>query len=496
MPRDSAERMRADINAAEEIGWSLPDMGVLRLYRRPPPPLPLGVFGPWDTWIAEQAEAAACPVDYVAGPLLAAVSALIGNARWPQAGGSWSEPPHLWAASVGDSGTGKSPGGDGLLGKVLPVVEHNMRADFPDLLQEWKASAEMVKAREEQWRSEVRDAQKAGKAPPPPGPEPQEPRLRQNDVTIERVASLLATTALKGLLIVRDELAGWICGMNAYNDSGRAFWIEAFGGRQYRVERQKNPEPIIVPHLAVAVSGGVQPERLTKILAEADDGLLSRILWCWPEPVPFALSHRPPRTDWAIEALDRLRLLDLRPGDPAEPIPVPLGHEALAMLEKFGRDMQKRGRRPRGNRRAFLGDATGLALRLSLVLEFLWWCGEGGMAAPPTQIGLKAFAAAACLMTDYFVPMAERVFGDAGATEQDRNAATLARWIIEKKPAEVYVRNLLREVRLPGLTTAEKIHAAAKVLVEADWLCDPPKGDGHRGRAAYAINPQVWGMSP
>jgi hypothetical protein len=315
-------------------------------------------------------------------------------------------------------------------------------------------------------------------------------------VTIERVASLLATTALKGLLIVRDELAGWICGMNAYNDSGRAFWIEAFGGRQYRVERQKNPEPIIVPHLAVAVSGGVQPERLTKILAEADDGLLSRILWCWPEPVPFALSHRPPRTDWAVEALDRLRLLDLRPGDPAEPIPVPLGHEALAMLEKFGRDMQKRATSAGGLMRSALGKARGLALRLSLVLEFLWWCGEGGMAAPPTQIGLKAFAAAACLMTDYFVPMAERVFGDAGATEQDRNAATLARWIIEKKPAEVYVRNLLREVRLPGLTTAEKIHAAAKVLVEADWLCDPPKGDGHRGRAAYAINPQVWGMSP
>ena len=58
------------------------------------------------------------------------------------------------------------------------------------------------------------------------------------------------------------------------------------------------------------------------------------------------------------------------------------------------------------------------------------------------------------------------------------------------------MRNLLREVRLPGLTTAEKIHAAAKVLVEADWLRDPPKGDGHRGRAAYAISPQVWEMSP
>ena len=105
----SAERARTAF-APDESGWSFPDMGVLRLYRRAPPSLPLKVFGPWEAWIAEQGEAAACPVSYVAGPLLAAASALIGNARWPQAGGSWSEPPHIWVAAVGDSGTGKSPG--------------------------------------------------------------------------------------------------------------------------------------------------------------------------------------------------------------------------------------------------------------------------------------------------------------------------------------------------------------------------------------------------
>ena len=82
----SAERARTAF-APDESGWSFPDMGVLRLYRRAPPSLPLKVFGPWEAWIAEQREAAACPVSYVAGPLLAAASALIGNARWPQAGG-------------------------------------------------------------------------------------------------------------------------------------------------------------------------------------------------------------------------------------------------------------------------------------------------------------------------------------------------------------------------------------------------------------------------
>src|SRR5881394_2671257 len=99
--------------------WDEPDMRVLRLHRRPAPPLPLDVFGPaWRRWIERTAEAAACPPDNVAGPLLASASALIGNARWAQETPGWAEPPHLWVAVVGDSGTGKSPGADSLMRDV------------------------------------------------------------------------------------------------------------------------------------------------------------------------------------------------------------------------------------------------------------------------------------------------------------------------------------------------------------------------------------------
>src|SRR5689334_2246241 len=66
--------------------WPEPDMRVLRLNRRPPPQFPLQVLGSgWDLWIAETAEAAACPSDYVAMALLSSASALIGNARWAAA---------------------------------------------------------------------------------------------------------------------------------------------------------------------------------------------------------------------------------------------------------------------------------------------------------------------------------------------------------------------------------------------------------------------------
>jgi len=485
------------------LEWGKPDMSVLRLGRRAPPALPLDVFGPeWERWIVSAAEAAAAPPDYVALPLIAGASALIGHARWAQATPGWSEPPHIWAASVGDSGSAKSPGADSLLRDVLPVIEQRMLGDFPEKLREWKVAAEIHGLAQERWKTDVRQAQTSRKAPPLPpaehlSPEPQAPRLRQSDVTVEKVATLLATAAPKGLLIVRDELAGWLLGLSAYNDAGRAFWIEAYGGRSYRVERQKTPEPIIVPRLAVAVTGTTQPERLAQMFRDSDDGLLGRFVWGWPDPLPvFRLSQTSPASEWAIEALDRVRLLDLGPGrepnDPPRPIMVQLSPAAVAMMQAFGQDMQRCQQEAGGLLRSAFGKARGLALRLSLALEMLHWCGRDSMEPPPVQIGDRAFGSACDLVADYFMPMAERVFGDAAATQAERNAATLARWIVRERAKEVHVRTLQRTVRLPGLNTAGLIHAAAEVLIEADWLAAAGRNmEAGRPRAAYTVNPAV-----
>ena len=184
-PPNGAGAARRITNEAPEMTardlWPEPDMEVLRLHRRPPPTLPIEVFGDeWALWIATAAEAAACPVDYVAAPLLATVSALIGHARWAQATPGWAEPPHLWIGAVGDSGNGKSPGADCLIRDVLPVIERKMLGDFPDRLLTWRATSEFEKAAAERWQHEVRKAEKEGTpAPLPPigtaGPEPQAP---------------------------------------------------------------------------------------------------------------------------------------------------------------------------------------------------------------------------------------------------------------------------------------------------------------------------------
>jgi hypothetical protein len=53
---------------------------------------------------------------------------------------------------------------------------------------------------------------------------------------------------------------------------------------------------------------------------------------------------------------------------------------------------------------------------------------------------------------------------------------------------------LQREVRLPGLRTAELIKRAADALVEADWLRAPAKTvfGQPRSKVVYPINPKVY----
>ena len=490
------------IKGAEPEPWGAPDMSVLQQGRRPAPAFLLDVLGPeWAAWVLNAADAAAAPVDYVVLPLLASASALIGNARWSQAWPGWEEPPHLWCGVVGDSGSSKSPGADCLLRDVLPKIEARMRGDFPDRLKEWQAKAEIHKVQKEAWEKDVRKAIKDSYVPPlPPAdalpPEPQEPRLRQSDVTVEKVASLLASASPKGVLIVRDELAGWLLGMNNYNDSGRAFWIEAYGGRPYRVERKMTPEPVVVPRLALAVMGGTQPDKVAEMFRGADDGLLARFIWAWPESRPFKRGTQAPDVDFAINALDRLRLLEMTPAsgnEPAAPLYVPLSDAAASMLETFAQDMQKAQGEAGGLHKSAYGKARGLALRLSLVLEMLRWAANPGYSAPPSGIGEKALADACDLVSDYFMPMAARVYGDAAIPESERNAATLARWIVKVKPQEVHIRTLQREARLPGLRDADTIKAACTALIEADWLRPPAPGAYQsKPKGIYPVNPAIW----
>jgi hypothetical protein len=129
-----------------------------------------------------------------------------------------------------------------------------------------------------------------------------------------------------------------------------------------------------------------------------------------------------------------------------------------------------------------------------LVLEYLRWCAQDGYAAPPAVITEEVFLAAAKFVAEYAMPMAERTYGDAACTPIDRNTATVARWIKKKeRPDAIHVRDMQRRERLPGLTTADAIHAACKALIEAGWLGQPAGATGfqQRGTMSYPVSPRL-----
>jgi hypothetical protein len=477
-----------------------PDISILRLNRRSPPRFPVEIFGPWSRWLLGTAEAAAAPVDYVGASLIAIASGLIGNARWARAWPGWEEPPHLWFALVGDSGDGKTPASRALFGKVVAELERRMIGDFPDRLREWEATAQVAKEKRRMWEDEVAKAVK-DKEPIPskpaeadPEPMPEQPRLVLHDVTIEKVAVLLVGAAPKGLLMHRDELAGFLLGMGAYNPAARQFWLECFNGGPYRVDR-KNSAPINVIRNAVAWFGGIQPERLAQVMKEVDVGLLARFLWCWPDPVPFHRPRAPSDVEFALRSLERLRELDFQHNSDGTFAPhfVSLEEKAAARLEAFSVAMQSRRNLTVGLLRSAFGKARGVALRLSLVIEFLWWCERDGFHEPPTEISDAAVDAATAWVADYAMPMGARTFGDAASTRAERNVMTLARYIVQERPDAVHTRVMQRQVRLDGLRTADDIHAACHALIDAGWLMPGAKPHGkERNRAAYPINPALW----
>ncbi|MEM6623659.1 MAG: DUF3987 domain-containing protein [Pseudomonadota bacterium] len=453
----------------------------------------------WAAWISRAAEAKGAPADYVATSLLSVAGSLIGNARWVTPWDGWSEPPILWTMLIGQPSANKSPALD-VITDPLKALQKRVRQAAANEHDEWAERKEAADIALSAWKQSAQKAVKDGEDPPhkptecDPGPEPHLPLLAVNDSTIERWAAILEAQP-RGALNMRDELSGWLGNMSRYANGGsdKPFWLEAYGGRAYSVERMSRNSH--VDRLTIGVLGGIQPDKLSRLLLNVDDdGMLARFMPIWPEPVPIVQPNVGPDCAYAERAFERLyglRLTSEADGS-VRPWFVPLSDNARVMLTRFRLWARGQEAEHTGLLVSFIGKLPGIAIRLALILSYLDWVEADGQPEPHevTEVHLGR----ACHFVDaYLLPMAERAYAGASVSRTECAARALAKLIVNEQINAFTVRDIQRRNR-SGLNEKKGIEAAISDLVQADWIAEArtPHGKaGGRPRIEYLVNPKL-----
>jgi len=464
----------------------------------PPPRLPLGLFPkPWQQYIEAAADHAGSPPDYVMLSLLSVIGAALGNARWGQAWSNYKQPPIIWGAGIGHPSAAKSPGLIDVAQGAIAALEKHLNQDWEERQRQHdtdKAEAAEVMAI---WQGEVKQAAKLKAAPPPrpdnaraPDP-PQRRRFAVRDATTQRLARMMAANP-RGLLLFRDELAGWLGAMDRYNNGAgadRAFWLEAYGGRRFTVDTVKDGDNApMIDHLTIGIIGALTVDKGRAVMAEQDnDGLAARFLHVWPATrKPIIPTGEPP------DAMLRDALLKIAalPWEPPEPLLLPFTKAAQAIVH--ARDVMAKGTKDGGLLGAWIGKMPGHVIRLAVILAHLQWLADGG--DPPREIDELAAGRADGLLAEYFLPMAARFFGVNALPQAARDARLLARVILEERRERLNSRLLARS---GPIRDVDRVKAALLDLEAAGWVRrDPTRhGDGPgRQRDDWEVRPDLLSL--
>ena len=88
-----------------------------------------------------------------------------------------------------------------------------------------------------------------------------------------------------GVLLERDEFGAWVNSFDAYRGGrggDRQDWLSLWAGKGLKVDR-KGADPLFIPHPAISVVGGIQPDMLGLLRNDAgQDGFIDRILFSLP----------------------------------------------------------------------------------------------------------------------------------------------------------------------------------------------------------------------
>ena len=389
---------------------------------------------------------------------------------------------------MGDSGTMKSP--------AMELALKPLRQRQGKAIKQHTEALEEYKTETMRYDLELADWKKSGGEGLPPA-EPVPPVLSRcwcDDTTMEALAVLLLQN-WRGLLMVRDELAGWLGGFDRYaqgKGSDVAKWLEMHGGRSIMVDRKTGqPRTIYVPRAAVSVTGSIQPTTLQRSLGRAyfENGLAARLLLAHPprRAKRWTEAEVNPATEQAIVTVFD-RLFDLEPvegpdGDP-EPGIIRLSPSAKAAWVQFYNEHAQQQMELSGDLSAAWSKLEGYAARLALIFHLVRWTAED--VGNPEEIDEQSIATGIAL-SRWFGQETQRVYDIFNENEEDRDRRELIERI-RRKGGKLTARDLQRSCR--AYPTSEVAEAALADLVEAGfgrWEQVPANGKGGRPTRRFVL---------
>ena len=484
-----SERFRAEPFAAPTLD---PDWPVAERLEDPPvaPLLDIGllprVVGDLAADIAERQQA---PVDYAVWGLLVTLAGLVGKVpviRPREHDLGWSERAALWVGIMGPVSANKSS-----------VVNATLRPLYRQREVEHVTYEKALAVHAAECIALQRDFGKAADLPP----KPEEEDVITSDATTEKLAMMIRATRRSTLTVHRDELAGWLLGMDRYHAAGgdREFYLQSYSGGPFSVHRIGRPS-LYVPDLLCNVLGTIQPDKAGAVLASGpDDGLVARFCVIWPEVQAWQMVDRAPNLG-ARDAFDELheRLVkadwhrELQVLERYDEAPfVRLAPDAQPIFNQwYARHMSETRSRPRPNVRLAgrLGKYPGLVARLMLVFHLADWA--SGATPYSRVVSADTVRRVVELVDGYCQPMDERVYHAFGETPSIQLATRLANKFRRDAVTGFTVRQACRWLGSPPVAD---VRLAIEWLAQRHWCRELDAGSSGRGRPSepWAVNPNL-----
>jgi HPt (histidine-containing phosphotransfer) domain-containing protein len=238
--------------------------------------------------------------DFVAVAAIVGLSGLLGRKALicPKQLDDWSVTPNQWGAIIGRPSAMKSPS---MKEALKPLRQFDIKAaqQFEEDMKNYEEECQLIEleklaaknkaksALKKDDREAAREALKLSESLALPSRK----RLVVNDATIEKLGELLKENP-NGLILVRDELSGWLAKLNKEEyQTDRAFYLECFDGNGYYSYDRIGRGTIVIQNCILSIIGGIQPSKIATLVRDAirgtaDDGLIQRFqLAIWPDDI-------------------------------------------------------------------------------------------------------------------------------------------------------------------------------------------------------------------